>query len=364
MNKKQDDLDLFETSDEKKHKKKKLWLIPVIILGVIVILIALFFIMEEIGKSKLTNSGVKLEVSDEIEDVAYEEDVILYKDAKYKYNENISTVLCIGIDKDNLNENEQSYGINGQADAVYLVAADLKEKKIDVIGIPRDTITDIELFSSSGIYLGTEKRQICLAYAYGDGAHKSCQNMATAVSRFFYGLPINSYFAIDTAAIPKLNDAVGYVTVTPNETLNAAISGSSSTYNFEEGKEITLKGRMALSYLRTRNGKTANSSYLRMERQLGYLRAFADKAVAQTKVKISTPVSLYNLISKDSCSDFGVDKLTYIVSSLFSGSNGISLDFHKVTGEITVNEKNLVEIYADEEQLFELILDVFYNQVG
>ena len=43
------------------------------------------------------------------------------------------------------------------------------EKEITVIAIPRDTMTEIEMFDQSGKSLGKTTDHISLSYAYGDG---------------------------------------------------------------------------------------------------------------------------------------------------------------------------------------------------
>ena len=59
-----------------------------------------------------------------------------------------------------------------------------------------------------------------LAYAYGNGKDTSCQYMVDAVSRLFYGIPVNGYAAFNMETIAALNDAVGGVTVTIPEMKN------------------------------------------------------------------------------------------------------------------------------------------------
>ena len=87
-----------------------------------------------------------------------------------------------------------------------------------------------------------EKQQICLAYAYGDGKEKSCENVLASVRRLFYNVPINTYFALDLDGISELNDAVDGVDVTSPETIAT----------FEEGKDYHLVGMEAESFVRTR----------------------------------------------------------------------------------------------------------------
>ena len=74
-------------------------------------------------------------------------------------------------------------------------------------------MVDVNVCDSAGKFLGTERLQICLAHAYGDGAESSSENLKLSVSRLLFGIPINAYFTLDLDAISILNDAVGGVTV-------------------------------------------------------------------------------------------------------------------------------------------------------
>ncbi len=75
-----------------------------------------------------------------------------------------------------------------------MMAYDTKHKKITMINVPRDLMTDVPIYTADGVYSTTKKQQICLAYAYGDGKDKSCDNVKTVVERLFYNMPVKTYF--------------------------------------------------------------------------------------------------------------------------------------------------------------------------
>lgn len=70
-------------------------------------------------------------------------------------------------------------------------------------------MTPIKTFDYKGNYVGDAENHLGLAYAFGDGKETSCQYMVDAVSNLFYGIPINSYVALNMEAVEQLNDAVG-----------------------------------------------------------------------------------------------------------------------------------------------------------
>ncbi len=283
---------------------------------------------------------------------------VTYNDVDYTFNSDVTSILCMGVDKDSLDDKETLNGADGgQADALYMIAIDTSTGKTKVIAIPRDIVTDIGVYSERGEYLGTEKHQICLAYAYGDGRKTSCTNTVTAVSRLFYQLPINTYFAFDIQAIADLNDAVGGVTVTMTDNSFYDIN---HVQHFK-GETLTLYGDNARKYVQQREVSQLESTTDRMGRQINYLEAFTSKSIAMTKQDLSTPIDLYNIVSNRSESNLTASTITAFASCIVT--NGVSnVEFQKVPGELTSNG-TYAEYVVDEAALYELILDIYYTPV-
>lgn len=111
-----------------------------------------------------------------------------------------------------------------------------------MIAISRDTMTEIATYDVKGNYIGDSVNHLGLAYAFGNGKDTSCEYMVHAVSKLFYGIPINGYAAFNMETISKLNDAVGGVTVTVPE-------GEDLSKKLKAGTAVTLKGsRQRLLY--------------------------------------------------------------------------------------------------------------------
>ena len=330
--------------------------IPVAIL---LILLILFFILRYAGILKLTDYSTIDMTAPVIENAQVSVDNngqrVTYKGKEYTFNTDMTSILCIGVDKYELGIEE---GTGGQSDAIYLIALDTVTGKTKVIAVPRDIVTDIGIYSPEGEYLRTEKRQLCLAYAYGDGRKTSCLNTSTAVSRLFYQLPISSYFAVNLNAITSLNDAVGGVTVTM---IDNSFYDTSHTFHYK-GEVLTLYGDNALSYIRQRDVNYLSSSTDRLNRQVNYLKAVSSKALEQTKKDLTTPVDLYNIVAENSETNLTPSTITAFATSVVS--NGISeLDFVTVPGEL-VSGGTYAEYIVNEEALYELILDTYYTPVG
>ena len=165
---------------------------------------------------------------------------VTYQGEKYVYNEDLVSILFLGVDKEAFEEGGTvGDGKAGQADALFLLVLDTKTGKSRLIAISRDTMTDVNVYSDLGNFIGTEKLQLCLAYTYGDGKEKSCENTVRAVSRLFYGMPVAAYAALDLDAIAVLTDAVGGVEVTVTKDLTI------QDPSLKEGERKVLTGEQA-----------------------------------------------------------------------------------------------------------------------
>lgn len=326
-----------------------------------VLIVVTFFILKESGLAQLTGGDVNM-TAPIIENAGVSVDnsrnTITYKGKTYAYNSNMTSILCLGIDKKHgMGLENEIVGTGGQADAIYLVALDTVTGEATVIAVSRDIYSDIGVYSVDGKYTGTEYAQLCLAYAYGDGKEKSCENTVDAVQRLFYNLPINSYFAMDLSAVADLNDAVGGVEVTvTDEYLYYALG-----YDWHQGDTVRLEGDEAVWYLQYRDVDVLNSSVDRMNRQLGYLQKFCTTAVDMTKQDITTPVRLFEIVQDYSVTNLNASKISALGYTV--ATSGAELKFDKVPGDVIHNGK-YAQYVVDEQGLLELILKVYYVPQG
>lgn len=256
----------------------------------------------------------------------------------------------MGVDKRELQKTEV-HGTGGQADVIVLLAVDTKTGKISMINISRDTMTDVTVYSANGGYVGSEKQQLCLSYAYGNGKETSSENTVDSVQRLFYNIPIKSYLALDLDGIAAVNDSIGGVDVTSPETIGS----------FVQGQNYHLEGELAESFVRSRNHESADANTLRMQRQQIYVKQFMDKVISATKKQITTPIDLFNASSPYTCTNLNPSKILYLAQSVVL-SDGMSVEMSTVPGESKMG-KTYAEYYVNESEFYELFLSVFYNQV-
>ncbi len=290
-------------------------------------------------------------------DSSWQSDRILHNGTIYEYNKDIITFLIMGIDK--LDEEvHETYGEidGGQADALFLVVFNLRDKTINIIGINRNTMTDVDIFDENGNYLTTTTAQIAVQHGFGDGVEGSCELQKQAVSKLFYSLPIHGYAAVNMSAIPTMNDAVGGVEVTPR------YSFSTGDYDFVEGERVCLAGNMAYEYLCERDITKAGSSDLRLQRQKEYLLAFIKKTIALTKDKPFIAADIFSAIEPQMTTDITRSEVFFLSTTTrdysFSSDSFILMQGYTQVGEY------FEEFYPNEEALLDLMLDVFYEKDG
>lgn len=282
-------------------------------------------------------------------------DVVRYNGVLYRYNSDILTFLFMGIDRLEEVGAETDSRFGGQSDAIFLLVVDPHQKKLSVIGIPRDTMAEIDIYSEEGLYMGSRVAQITLQHSYGDGAEISCERSTEAVSRLFYNLPIHGYCAVNMGAVPLINDAVGGIDLTVLDTMEYG------GILIEEGTQLHLEGMEAYYYLHDRDPDVFNSAGRRLQRQKQYLTAYSSKAIEAVKKDITFPVTLYNTLSKYMVTDISIDEVSYLATQVM-GCTFSEEDMFILPGA-TIKGEKYEEFHADEKGLYELILKVFYEEV-
>ena len=288
-----------------------------------------------------------------------QEGQIRYNGKTYQYKENLMNILCLGIDSRDGIEKEKTPGTAGQADCVILAVLDDDAKTIQLINISRDSMVPVHVYATDGSLVEDRKEQLALQYAYGNGRDWSCQLMEEAVSELFYGLPIHGYCALSMNSIADLNDAVGGVTVTVPEDLAVM-----QPKLFTAGTTVTLKGDLAYHFVHDRDYMSADiaSNNKRIARQKAYAVAFVNQFKQGMKEDLSLPVKLYQTAEKQMVTSISLDQAVYLCTEYMNSSFDTD-NIYTVDGEVTMGEK-YAEFQVDDDALYQLILDVFYEEVN
>lgn len=173
-------------------------------------------------------------------------------------------ILLMGVD-------ERSNDI-GRADTLVLLSLNPKIDSMQLISIPRDTLTPI---------YGTEiEDKINHSYVYGYTINNSKEegiNTTAATVESFLNIDLDYYVMINMEGLPDLVDAVGNVTVdNPIEWYDEGYYKKG--YLYEQGT-ISLDGPQALGYSRMRN-KDPENDVGRNKRQHLVIQGIIDKGAS------------------------------------------------------------------------------------
>ena len=276
---------------------------------------------------------------------------ITYKGKTYVYNDHLSNYLFMGIDTKGDMETAES-GNAGQADAIFLTSMDRVTKEMQVISIPRDTMTEIEMFSVSRKSLGLMENHINLQYAQGDGKTESCELMKTAVSKLLGGIPVHGYCSVNMDGIPVMTEAAGNVQVViPDNSLEEV------NPEFTEGAEVTLTKDNVEQFVRYRNTGREQSALVRQDRQKIFIEAYMKKAQEQYAKDASFVTGLYESMKPYMVTNIGNDLFVKLLSVAQEGKSSV----HTLPGKGAQGEY-FDEYRVDEEALQEMIISVFYRE--
>ena len=158
------------------------------------------------------------------------------------------------------------------------------------------------------------------------------------------------------SVVSKLNDAVGGVDVVIPESANGLEKG------WTTGAEVHLEGDAAYRFIHYRDTAQEQSAEARLERQKQYLKKFILQAKEAMKQDMTLPLQLYTQITPYMVTDVTADEAVYLAGQALSYSFGDD-NFYSMTGTVKMGEK-FEEFYPDETALYELVLDVFYEEAA
>jgi LCP family protein required for cell wall assembly len=347
-----------------KTKTIKAILIGIVVVAVIVLALVLASKVEnrldvapEGAGTAASFTTVREEEEDEeavspLEDTSETVSTIYYDGKTYQKNENISTLLILGIDDYELEETN-SFRNNGQADFLLLAIFDNENKTCTLLQLNRDTMCDVPVLGIQGSVIGLTTEQLALAHTYGSGLEDSGENTVEAVSRLLYDTPIDNYLALTMGAIPVLNDLVGGVTVTIEDDFSAMDD------TLIQGETVTLTGEHALNYVRARYVMEDDTNLTRMRRQREYMTALVEQMQAKVQADPSFMLEVYGAVADYLVTDCAVDELSDYGAQLsdYTLSDILTLDGEAVLGEV------YMEFYVDEAALQQQVVDLFYIPV-
>lgn len=313
---------------------------------------------EEINKIK-----ENLEYKDS---VAWQDDWVIYDDKVYEYRENTLNFLLLGIDQGGSlsKETDLSDWSAGQADTIFLVSLNQEDKRISVIGIPRNSMVDVEVYNSNEECIETIYNQICLQYGYAGGGKLGLEKTKESVSDLMWGLPIHGACAVSFDAVSVITDRLGGIeVVVPDD-----MTGYNSSYT--KGSTQRLVGKNVVNYLRYREYDALGSPTTRLERQKAFMKTAAERVMQEVKANPIFVRDIYESLISYMNTDITADEAVYIASKALE----CALDeqsFYQLTGadkaEYFITENGELDFYddyyLDEDELKRTMIDIFYKEV-
>lgn len=281
------------------------------------------------------------------------EDTIVFGGKEYRYNEHLSNYLFMGIDaREPIEEYETKENI-GRADAIFLLSYDRVKKTVKCVSIPRDTMTNIRVLTIDGINTGTTREHINMQYAFGDGKDGSCRLMKEAVSSLLYGVPIQGYCSINMDGIVVAVDVLGGVEMVLQDNSMADVYPE-----YVEGAKVTITKENAEQFIRHRDINESHSALVRTNRQKELMKVVSEHTREKSAEDTDFIVDMYESLQPYMVSNIGNDILADLAEAKFDLENGVvDIPGEGVEGDLHD------EYHVDNEKLYELVLQMFYEEV-
>lgn len=328
-----------------------------ILAALALVLAGVYYALYWRGRASLFDRNNSIALPESLVDNAEEEGrLITYKGETYRYNESVVSLLFMGVDKTDI-QADGGYGKNGQADSLFLATLDTDNGAVKIIPLSRESMVDINLYDADGKFLGTEDRQLCLAYAYGATAEEGCENTCRSVGRLLYGMPIDGYIAIDLDGVKALNNAVGGVEVSVLDDIKIYHEGN--LHHLVVGETVRLNDTTVLPYIQRRDDDL-NANDRRMQRQKQFLGEFIRIAAKNIKSDFTLLEKYYNAAKPYAVSDLTLSEITYLASTYLVGGQP-AIEYLPVSGESKLEGEH-VAFHANETSLYEAVLAAFYTK--
>lgn len=325
-----------------KNKRTKIIYGSLILILVILLVSSTFLLLQRWEKGQgLFIGNVEEELSP----------VITVDGIKYSPNNDVQSILVLGLDKFENTVDNSGFNNDQQTDFVMLFVLDNANKTFSAIHLNRDTMCDVNILGVAGEKIDVVTQQLALAHTYGNGREVSCRNTVDAVSGLLNNIRIDRYISLTMDVVPVITDLVGGVDVEVKDDF------SNVDDTLIMGETVTLHGEHALNFVRTRQGLEDGSNTARMERQQEYIislfKALNNKIKEDENFFINASFELSNYM----VSNYTTNQIQNIVSNISDYQfNGV----YKLEGESKVGNRFL-EFYADEKSINKIVLDLFYE---
>lgn len=273
----------------------------------------------------------------------------------WEYNENISSILLIGIDSTGEMKTSDTYGNEARADNIDLVSFNASDKTIKILPISRDTMTEVPTFTSAGYQSASINTHLGFAYAYGNGGRDSSMNVCNAVSDMLYGVEVFRYVTTNIDSIGYANELIGGVTVeVPNDDL------ANKYPEMTKGAKVKMTDKNVADFLRYRDTKKDASNNGRMERQRAFLEAYVEKL---NQMNEEDYIEMWEKLSSDEGkiqTNMSRQLFMNLIANIKEYKYDPATDNLKIEGT-DGTEDGYDTFYPDEDKLKELVVTTYFK---
>lgn len=269
--------------------------------------------------------------------------------------EEYQNILLAGVDYSSSKTLGKTSGGKGafencHTDVVMVVSINKTTNKINLISIPRDTLTYVP--GVKGIY----KLNAAFNVAYDErmGVRQTCE----AVSWLLGGVPIHNYLVVDMAALVAMVDALGGVD------FEVDMNYKSESRYYRKGMQH-LDGLGVMDYVRARMNATVDSNDLgRTRRGRDMMIALFDRAkqVIREQGIINTAMPIVNIIFSGKyniLTDFGMTDMLGLASMVTGINDASQIGSHVLTGKYASASLNWNFTFTDQQNRQAVLKDVF-----
>lgn len=274
---------------------------------------------------------------------------IMYKGQLYEYDTSNINVLCMGVDA--RGEDEKV----GQADMLALLVFNPEKKSVKCICINRDSIGPVVVYGVAGKPVTTAEIQIALAYSYGGTQAEGRELEKNTVSGLLYDIPINGSVSADIDGIGDMNAIAGGVTLKALEDVPRA--------GISEGETLTLTDEQAMYYVTERESASSEigTNERRIARQKQYISTWCDSVQKILRRDLFDVLDMYDTMKEYIDTDISKESMLYLAKTF--GTVGMNDDDIYVVPGKYEREDYYDRYLIDEEQLADMLIEIFYRKV-
>ena len=267
-------------------------------------------------------------------------------------------ILLMGIDA--FENGGTTSGTMPHTDVMMLIAINFDENKVDLISLPRDTLTTAPgyygYYKLNGVFnvgLGGWKRPVGTSNELADGFLLTCR----AAEEWMGGISIPYYYGLDFQAVIDIVDAIGgidYDVDQPFSAITVSSNSLSSTKHYGKGMHH-LDGNAVMGYLRIRN-KADGLDSSRTARQRRMMVAIFKKL--KYEGKLSQIPALINAANSGIYTNTTLSQTTAL-ANYAANLDSNSIQTRSMFGDLGQVEYEWRYAYVDQQNRLDIIREVF-----